>query len=98
MLSKAGGATVRAQARDVRGCTCECVHARACAGGDVQFWGNTDPQNKVSNEFAAPVLARYIVCRTTLGVLCSRVLAQGGTQWVLLLAVPVLARSIRYST
>jgi hypothetical protein len=68
--------------------------------GSVQFWGNTDPQNKVTNEFAAPVLARSVRYSTSgvIGprVLCSRVLAQGGTQWVLLLAVPVLARSVRY--
>ena len=25
----------------------------------AQFWGNKDPQNKVTNEFAAPVLARF---------------------------------------
>ncbi len=50
-------------------CVCACVRAcvRACAyRGElrvrvcvgVQFWGNADPQNKVTNEFAAPVLAR----------------------------------------
>ena len=26
-----------------------------------QFYGNADPQNKVTNEFAAPVLARSAV-------------------------------------
>jgi hypothetical protein len=46
---------------------------RVFCAGSVQFWGNTDPQNKVTNEFATPVLARS-VRRTTLGVLGSRVL------------------------
>jgi hypothetical protein len=27
----------------------------------VQFYGNADPQNKVTSEFAAPVLARSAV-------------------------------------
>ncbi len=27
----------------------------------VQFYGNADPQNKVTNEFAAPVLARSAI-------------------------------------
>jgi hypothetical protein len=56
VLSKAGGATVRAEAR-------ACAHRgeRVRVRGGVQFYGNADPQNKVTNEFAAPVLARYIV-------------------------------------
>ncbi len=60
MLSKAGGATVRARAR-VRACLYrgERVHVRVRGG--VQFAGNADPQNKVTNEFAAPVLARSAV-------------------------------------
>ena len=29
--------------------------------GGVQFYGNADPQNKVTSEFAAPVLARCAV-------------------------------------
>ena len=41
-----------------------CVRMRV----HVQFAGNADPQNKVTNEFAAPVLARS-VRRTTLRVL-----------------------------
>ena len=56
-------------------CVCPCVFARAClrslaqrrvlqqcADGThwrAQFNGNKDPQNKVTNEFAAPVLARF---------------------------------------
>ncbi len=36
-------------------CVCVCV----CVW--VQFYGNADPQNKVTNEFAAPVLARSAV-------------------------------------
>ncbi len=54
MLSKAGGATVRGRAR-VR------VRIVASVCGCVQFYGNADPQNKVTNEFAAPVLARSAV-------------------------------------
>ncbi len=56
MLSKAGNATVRA-----------CVRAYAYRGERVpgrvrvQFYGNADPQNKVTNEFAAPVLARSAI-------------------------------------
>ncbi len=57
VLSKAGGATVRARVcARVRIVASVCV----CMGG-VQFYGNADPQNKVTNEFAAPVLARSVV-------------------------------------
>ncbi len=45
-----------------------CVRASAYLGElrvfvrvFVQFYGNADPQNKVTNEFAAPVLARSAV-------------------------------------
>ncbi len=58
VLSKAGGATVRAEAR-VRACAYRGERVRVCVW--VQFWGNADPQNKVTNEFAAPVLARSAV-------------------------------------
>ncbi len=59
MLSNAGGnATVRAEAR---ACACVCASSRGCACACVQFYGNADPQNKVTNEFAAPVLARSVV-------------------------------------
>ena len=56
MLSKAGGATVRA-------CVRACAHRGERVRGHVcvQFYGNADPQNKVTNEFAAPVLARSAV-------------------------------------
>ncbi len=40
-------------------CVCVCKCVRVCGG--VQFWGNADPQNKVTNEFAAPVLARSAI-------------------------------------
>lgn len=60
---------------------------RVVCAGAVQFAGNADPQNKVTNEFAVPVLARSV--RRSYGVLCSRVLA-GYPSGVL--AVPVLAR------
>ncbi len=56
MLSKAGGATVRGRAR-ARAYRRERVRGR----GGVQFYGNADPQNKVTNAFAAPVLARSAV-------------------------------------
>jgi hypothetical protein len=58
-------------------CTCVCVCvgvrivSRVCVRvhWDVQFYGNADPQNKVFNEFAAPVLARSaLVLRGTLAV------------------------------
>ncbi len=67
MLSKAGGnTTVRAPMRArvrVR------IVASVCACVVVQFYGNADPQNKVTNEFAAPVLARSaLVLRGTLAV------------------------------
>jgi len=62
-MSKAGGTTVRACTRGrerARVCVlwraslgCVCIH--------VQFWANNDPQNKVTNEFAAPVLARSAI-------------------------------------
>ncbi len=50
-----------------RACVRACVRACAYRGervrgrGGVQFYGNADPQNKVTNEFAAPVLARCVV-------------------------------------
>jgi hypothetical protein len=58
VLSNAGGATVRAEAR-VRACAHRGERVRVRGG--VQFYGNADPQNKVANEFAAPVLARSAV-------------------------------------
>ncbi len=83
MLSKAGGATVRARvAACVAACRRALLHAlcavRCARGGArtfvrsvwasfgcvcvrVQFYGNADPQNKVINEFATPVLARSAV-------------------------------------
>ena len=39
-------------------CVCACVCVFVCVCVCVQFYGNADPQNKVTNEFAAPVLAR----------------------------------------
>ncbi len=60
VLSKAGGATVRGCAHKRLSLCC----VRLCMGA-VQFAGNADPQNKVTNEFAAPVLARYIVRYST---------------------------------
>jgi hypothetical protein len=56
VLSKAGNATVRARVR-------ACAHRgeRVRVRGGVQFYGNADPQNKVTNEFAAPVLARSAI-------------------------------------
>jgi hypothetical protein len=52
-------------------CVCVCVWPRACVRARnvasvcvrvcAQFYGNADPQNKVTNEFAAPVLARSAV-------------------------------------
>ena len=42
-----------AQGRVLQQCADASMHWRA------QFWGNKDPQNKVTNEFAAPVLARF---------------------------------------
>ena len=43
----------------VRVCVCVCVFVCVCVC--VQFYGNADPQNKVTNEFAAPVLARSAI-------------------------------------
>ncbi len=47
----------------VRVCVCACVRACVfvCVRVRVQFYGNADPQNKVTNEFAAPVLARSAI-------------------------------------
>jgi hypothetical protein len=56
VVSKAGGATVRARVR-----ACAYRGERVREHGGVQFYGNADPQNKVTNEFAAPVLARSAV-------------------------------------
>ena len=42
-----------AQRRVLQQCADARMHWRA------QFWGNKDPQNKVTNEFATPVLARF---------------------------------------
>ena len=68
VLSKAGGATVRVRVLACVSTSMDvCVHVCARVRVRVQFYGNADPQNQVTNEFAAPVLARS-VC-TTLGVL-----------------------------
>ena len=42
-------------------CVCVCVCVFVCVCVCVQFYGNADPQNKVTNEFAAPVLARSAI-------------------------------------
>ncbi len=58
VLSKAGNATVCGRVR-VCVCVASAWRARECVR--MQFYGNADPQNKVANEFAAPVLARSAI-------------------------------------